>query len=308
MSKRTTLVTGAGGFVGQCLCRQLAEQGARIIAQILPGESLPPCETCVEVDLREPDRLADLADCDIETIYHLAAHASVPASVEDPRMDLEVNVLGTFNLLELARRFELKAFVFASTVSVLDDTNPMPLSETAQYGPNAPYPAAKMAGEGYCAAYWKSFDVPTKVVRFFNIYGPGIRRLVVHDLIRKLLRDPSRLEIFGDGGQVRDFLHVEDAAAGLRCVAERGQPGQTYHIGSGQAVTIRELIDAIIAALNLADVEIVSAGESWKGDMREWYADTAKVRALGFGPKVDLVAGLAETAEWIRRNEPEACE
>lgn len=306
MSDRMILVTGAGGFVGHRLCRQLADEGARIIAQILPGETPPPCEQCVEIDLRESAQAADLAGSDIEMIYHLAAHASVPASVEDPRLDMSVNVLGTFNLLELARSFELKAFVFASTVSVLADANAMPLSEKALFGPNAPYPAAKMAGEAYCSAYWRSFKVPTKVVRFFNIYGPGIRRLVVHDLILKLLRDPTRLEIFGDGGQVRDFLHVDDAAAGLRCVGERGEPGEAYHVGSGQPVSILELIDAIIAALNLGEVEVVPAGESWKGDMREWYADTAKIRALGFDPQVDLVSGLAETAEWIRQNELKA--
>jgi len=307
MAQRLTLVTGAGGFLGRRLCGRLADDGVAVLAQILPGEAPPSCERCVALDLREPAQLDPLRDAAIDTVYHLAAHASVPESVDDPRTDFEVNVVGTFNLLELARTLSLRSFVFASTVSVLDDDNPMPLAETALPGPSAPYPASKLAGEAYCRAYWRSYDLPAKVVRFFNVYGPGIRRLVVHDLIVKLLRDPTRLEIFGDGGQVRDFLHVNDAVAGMRLVAEQAAPGQLVHVGSGQPVSIRELIDVIISQLGLEGVEIVAGPAGWKGDKRQWYADTSKVRALGFRPSVDLAEGIAETAAWIRA-QSDACE
>ena len=175
-------------------------------------------------------------------------------------------------------------------------------------GPSAPYPAAKMAGEGYCRAYCRSYGLPTKIVRFFNVYGPGIRRLVVHDLILKLLHDPSRLEIFGDGNQVRDFLHVDDAVAGMHLVAEKGAPGELYHVGSGQPVSIRQLIAVIANQLNLTDLKIVSVGNSWKGDMPQWYADPSKLQELGFNTSVDLPTGVAETIEWIRQNELDGCQ
>ena len=308
MAQPMTLVTGAGGFLGRRLCQRLTEQGRAVLAQVLPGEAQPPCTQCVTLDIRDPEQLAPLAGKSIEAIYHLAAHASVPESVEDPGFDLAVNVVGTFNLLELARKLNPTSFLFASTVSVLDPANPMPLDETAFCGPSAPYPAAKMAGEAYCRAYFRSYGLPTKIVRFFNVYGPGIRRLVVHDLIAKLLKDPTRLEIFSDGGQVRDFLHVDDAVAGMQIAAEAGAPGEIYHVGSGQPVSIRELIGVIIDQLNLTGVEIVSAGETWAGDMRQWYADPAKLQALGFAPQIDLPAGVGLTAEWIRQSQLGPCE
>lgn len=308
MSDTMTLVTGAGGFLGRRLCEQLARQGRRVLAQILPGEAQPPCQRCIALDIRDPAEVQELRTHPIDGIYHLAAHASVPESVDDPRNDLEVNVVGTFNLLELARQVSPEFFLFTSTVSVLDGANELPLDERAFCGPSAPYPAAKMAGEGYCRAYCRSYGLPTKIVRFFNVYGPGIRRLVVHDLILKLLHDPSRLEIFGDGNQVRDFLHVDDAVAGMHLVAEKGAPGELYHVGSGQPVSIRQLIAVIANQLNLTDLKIVSVGNSWKGDMPQWYADPSKVQELGFNTSVDLPTGVAETIEWIRQNELDGCQ
>jgi len=309
MSDRLILVTGAGGFLGEHLCRQLTDSGRRVLAQVLPGERAIACEAIVEADVRSPDDLAVFANYDIEGIYHLAGSASIPVSVADPRRDFDINTGGTFNMLELARELDTRFFVFASTLSVLDPVNPPPLGEIAQHRPSSPYGAAKMAGEAYCMAYWKSYETPTRIVRASNIYGPGkIRSTVVNDVIGKLLGDPSRLEIFGDGSQVRCFLHVDDAVAGMRIAAEAGDPGEIYHVGSGEPVSILQLIEVIIDQLNLSGVEIVSAGESWKGDIRQWYADPTKLKSLGFTPQIDLPTGVAETIEWVRQSQLEACE
>ena len=309
MSDQLILVTGAGGFMGEHLCRQLTDSGKRVLAQVLPGERAPACEAFVEADVRSPDDLAVFTNYDIEGIYHLAGSPSIPLSVADPRRDFEINAVGTFNTLELAGELDLDFFVFASTLSVLDPRNDLPLDETARHGPSSPYGAAKMAGEAYCMAYWKCYQTPTRVVRASNIYGPGkIRSTVVHDVIGKLMVDPKRLEIFRDGSQVRCFLHVDDAVAGMQIAAEAGSPGEVYHVGSGQPVSILELIEVIIDQLNLTDVEIVSAGESWKGDIRRWYADPTKLKSLGFAPQIDLPTGVAETIEWVRQVQLEACE
>jgi len=278
----------------------LTEQKYRVLAQILPGESAPVCEKCITADIRSIDQLEKILDFGIDVIYHLAGHASVPKSVEDPRMDFDVNATGTFNMLELARKMDLKCFLFTSTVSVLDPANSLPLSETAVCGPSAPYAAAKMAGEAYCKAYFRSYGVPARVARLFNVYGPGLRKLVVYDLICKLLNDGTKLEILGDGSQIRDFLFVDDVTAGLQLISEKGQNGQVYHLGSGQPKTIRQLIDTLIRQLGLSEIEIISAAKSWKGDMPMWYADISKVKELGFKQKHDLSEGITRTIEWIR--------
>ena len=308
MERSIALITGGGGFIGRRLCRALTERGRRVWAQILPGEPEPPCERCIEADVRSMADVERLCEGPIESIYHLAAHANVPESVEDPRADFEVNVAGTFNLLEMARRLELGSFVFPSTLSVLAPSNALPLAETAGVGPRAPYPAAKLAGEAYCLAYAGSYGVPARVVRLPNVYGPGITRLVVYELIRKALRRPAELAILGDGSQVRDFLYIDDAVEGLIAVGDRGANGEVYHVGSGEPTTIRRLAELIIGQADLADIPVVSAGETWKGDIPRWYADISKIRGLGFSPAVDLRDGIARTMEWIRKTGTDGCQ
>ena len=304
---KVVAVTGAGGSLGRRLCQVLSDQGHRVVAQILPGEAQPVCERCIPADIRSMAEVQRLADPDVDVLYHLAAHANVPGSVEDPRMDFEVNTLGTFHMLELARQMSLECFLFVSTVSVLDPSNSLPMAEDAVCGPSAPYPAAKLAGEAYCRAYCRSYGVPARVVRLFNVYGPGLRRLVVYDLITKLLRTPTRIELLGDGNQVRDFLYVDDALAGLQLVVERGQDGEIYHVGCGKPTSIRDLVEVIIRSLGLADVDVVPTGRNRRGDMPQWYADISKVRALGFQARTDLPSGIARTIEWIRQRGTDAC-
>ena len=299
MAKTLTLVTGAGGFLGSRLCRRLTEQGQRVLAQILPGEGEPACLRCIEADVTSPAEVARLRDPAIRQIYHLAAIADVRRSLADPRTDLETNLGGTFNLLELARELEVRSFLLTSTVNALVRSGPMPLGEDAPHGPTTPYGASKMAAEAYCIAYHHCYDVPAWIVRLFNVYGPGRRGLVVFDLISKLLDNPTQLPILGDGSQVRDFLYVDDAVAALQLVAESGTGGEAYHVGSGRPVSIRQLAQTILDQAGLSGVPIVPSGESYKGDM-SWVADIAKAAALGYRPQVELPAGIACTIEWIK--------
>lgn len=299
MAKEISLISGAGGFIGRHLSKAIKHRGRKVYGILLDGESNPYVNKHFVADVRDMGELEACIDPAISEIYHLAAIANVPESISDPRKDFETGALGTFNMLEIARKIKLRSFVFASSVSVLDSGNTVLFDESSAYGPRTPYGASKMTGEGYCKAYNECYGIPTKVARMFNVYGPGKKGLVIFDLIQKLFDNTSVLTILGDGSQVRDFLYIDDAVAGIQIVAERGTPGEVYHLASGKPVTIKELVKTLITLLDLKDVRVESSGESWKGDM-PWYADITKAMALGFSPQLELTDGLARTIEWIR--------
>jgi UDP-glucose 4-epimerase len=232
------------------------------------------------------------------TVFHLAASADVRASVSDPRHDFNNTLCAFFEILEAARDSGAQV-IFPSTASVFDPGAPMPLSETSPKLPSSPYGAAKLAGEAYCVAYHRAFGVDARIARMFSVYGPRMNRLAIHDIVRKLEADPARVEILGDGLQVRDYLHVRDAARGLIIIASRGKPGQDYNLASGIPVTLLELTRRIARLMSCESVRIEPTGESFSGDTPRWYASLDKIRAIGFEPSIDLDTGLAETISAI---------
>jgi UDP-glucose 4-epimerase len=168
----------------------------------------------------------------------------------------------------------------------------MPLEESAPLGPSSPYGASKLAGEAVVQAHGHSYGLRTVALRLFNIYGLGMTKYVIHDLTRKLLANPRELEILGDGGQVRDYLHAEDAAGAFILAAAGARPGEIINLGSGEPIRIRDLATRIIQAMGLKDVRTSYTGQSWPGDIREWYSATERMRELGFRQTITLEEGL----------------
>jgi UDP-glucose 4-epimerase len=290
------VVTGAAGFIGQALVRHLAALGEDVLAIdrhpcALPESAVPP--SVLTADLSEPGVLGDVVR-EGATIFHLAASADVAASVRDPRNDLTNTFAPLFEVLETARRRACRV-VFPSTASVFDTSQPLPLAESAAKRPTSPYGAAKLAGEAYCIAYFRSYGTDTRIARLFSVYGPGMRRLAIHDLIAKVRRNPHEIELLGDGTQVRDYLYVDDAVRGLVTVAARGDAGQDYNVASGEPVGLLDLARLIATGMGHAGIRIVPTGRSFPGDTPRWYGDVSKIRALGFAPEVPLRDGLART-------------
>lgn len=285
------VVTGAAGFIGQALVRHLAALGEDVLAIDRQDCSFAPA--ALQADLAEPGVLID-AVRDGATIFHLAASADVAASVRDPRHDLTNTFAPLFEVLETARRRACRV-IFPSTASVFDTSQPLPLAEGAAKRPTSPYGAAKLAGEAYCAAYYRSYGTDTRVARLFSVYGPGMRRLAIHDLIAKVRRSPLELELLGDGTQVRDYLYVDDAVRGLMIVATRGEAGQDYNVASGTPVGLLDLARTIATEMGHPDIRIVPTGRSFPGDTPRWYGDVSKIGALGFAPHVTLRDGLRRT-------------
>lgn len=292
---RRAVVTGAAGFIGRHLTRALSDRGADLVTVDIRGGQ---GDRTVKADLAEP-RVLDGHLTPDTVIFHLAARANVAASVDDPTADFRHNVVALFEVLESARRARCR-LVFASSAAVYDPGTEPPLTENALARPSSPYGASKLAGEAYCAAYHRSYALDIRVARLFNAYGPGMRQFVIHDIVRKLERDSEELVLLGDGQQVRDYLYVEDTVRGLIAIAECGEGGEDYNLASGEPTVIIDLARRIAALMGRSGVMIRPTGQSWPGDIPRWYADTGKLKALGFAPEVGLEAGLAKTVNWLR--------
>lgn len=286
------VVTGANGLIGRELVDLLLQKGVAVTA--IDKDPLHPGQVeCIDLDLSAQVDLSPWLDYET-TIYHLAASADVRRSVSDPRYDF-ANTLGSFfEILEAARKTGARV-IFPSTASVFDPQAQLPLSECSAKAPSSPYAAAKLAGEAYAVAYHRAYGVDVRIARMFSVYGPRMERLAIHDIIRKLEQNSTRLSILGDGTQVRDYLHVRDAARGLVLIATKGLPGHDYNLASGIPVTLTELAREIATLMGCADVRIEPTGESFPGDTMKWYASVSKIQKLGFEPAITLDAGLRET-------------
>ncbi len=317
------LITGGCGFIGTALVRSLTDEGGhgvRVVDNLAVGTREDLASVCefeeghggpitsgVELvvgDIRD-EGLALRAAEGADAIVHLAANTGVGPSVEDPRGDCMSNVVGTLNFLEAARHGGVPRFVFASSGgTVIGETEP-PIHEEMAPHPVAPYGASKLAGEGYCSAYYQTFGIRTVALRFGNVYGPGsvhkVRNAVPRFITRSMKGEP--LEIYGDGSQTRDYVYVDDLIRALRLAATaEGVGGEIFQIATSAETSVNELIERLTLVLAEAGMENVEVRRTAPraGDVQRNYADTSKARRLlGWKPEVDLDEGLQRTVEWF---------
>jgi UDP-glucose 4-epimerase len=290
------VVTGASGFIGSALVRYLRAERWDVVA-VDRKPFADPTQRSRRADVAQAGSLDGLLD-DRTTIFHLAASADVAKSVADPRADFDNTFRGVFEVLEAARLARSRV-VFPSTASIFDATNVLPLPERAFPRPSSPYAAGKLGGEAYCHAYHRCYGLDVRIARLFSVYGVGMYRFAIHDIVRKIQRDPTQVPILGDGSQVRDYLYIDDAVRGLVQIACHGAAGEEYNLASGIPVTLLDLTRTIARLMGHPTIAIRPTGQSFAGDTPRWYADVAKIRALGFAPTIDLETGLARTIAWL---------
>ncbi|PTN33800.1 NAD-dependent epimerase/dehydratase family protein [Desulfonatronum sp. SC1] len=322
MNLLNLLITGGCGFIGTSLIHRLLHSHSnptiRVLDNLVTGT---PCDlseitrfgtatsvdchlkrgvTLIQDDIRDQDTTMYYAQ-GVDCVVHLAANTGVGPSVENPRLDMECNVLGTLNMLEAARLNGVKKFIFASSGAPAGEVEP-PIHEELPPHPVSPYGASKLAGEGYCSAYFRTFGIETVCLRFGNVYGPRSKHKssVVAKFIRQALNGEV-CEIFGDGTQTRDFLYIDDLVRALVLAMDKDFGGETFQIATGLERTVGEVAEMIAQALGRRGIKMtIKHTQPRLGDVKRNFADTSKAkRMLGWEPEVELEDGIERTIEYF---------
>ncbi|RLM54047.1 NAD-dependent epimerase/dehydratase family protein [Halobellus sp. Atlit-31R] len=303
---RTVLVTGGAGFIGSHLVAALApDNDVRVLDHCASGDPSRVADgaTLIRADVTDEEALAR-AMAGVDVVFHLAAVVSVEQSVDDPQESHRVNVDGTLAVLERARH-EGARVVFASSAAVYGDPDQLPVSETAETDPQSPYGADKLAADTYSRVYADVYDLPVVALRYFNVYGPGQRGPYsgVVDAFLERAADDEPLVIHGDGEQTRDFVHVFDVVRANLAAATTEHTGTAFNVGTGDAISIRDLADVVRTAVGTDTGVEHSAPRA--GDVRHSRADCDRARdLLDFDPAVSLADGIEHLVAHRRRVSP----
>jgi UDP-glucose 4-epimerase len=306
MATKGILVTGGAGFVGATLVRRLVASGyrVRVFDNLSTGDEAHLAGVNAELvkgDIRNIDALDD-ALTGIDAVIHLAAAGSVIDSISDPVANFETNVLGTFRVLDAARRAGVTRTVQASTGgAVIGDAIP-PVSERSLPKPLSPYGASKLAGEGYAHAFAKTYGLRTVAVRFGNVYGPWCsHKPGVLNVFFQSLHQGTPIVIYGDGTSSRDYVHVSDISQALQLALEKDIPGGTVlHAASGVETTVAELADLCRQAAGLPSHPITyrSARQGEVG--RNFASYDLAHELLGYSPTVKREDGIPALWQWFK--------
>jgi UDP-glucuronate 4-epimerase len=312
------LVTGAAGFIGSNVVKQLIARGDTAVGidnmndaydvrlkqwrlrglQQLDGFNFQQCDIC---DRPALERVFDGADDLFDGVLNLAARAGVRPSVENPWLYDEANNTGTLNLLDLCMRHDVPKFVLSSTSSLYGGDNPRPYSETASTDrPMSPYAASKKAAEVMSYTYHYLHGLDVTVLRYFTVYGPAGRPDMSLFRFVQWIREERPVLVFGDGRQERDFTFVEDVARGT-IAALKPVGYEVVNLGSDEPVL---LIDAIRLIEELTGkTGRLEYSEAHKADVRATWADISKAESLlGWRPRTDFRAGVGRLIDWYEEN------
>ena len=297
------LVTGAAGFIGRYVVRHFMEQGWNVIGiDNSPPENAPLANLSIYHSLQLPNSNLKniLQETPPQVLIHCAGRASVGLSVKEPEADFYGNAVLTFDLLNTLRLHAPQCrFILLSSAAVYGNPASIPISENQVTEPISPYGFHKLQCEQICLEFTKLYQVPTAAVRIFSAYAPGLRRQVLWDICQKAITSDSVL-LQGTGQESRDFIHALDIAKALFTIAHTApMKGEAYNLASGREVTIAELAELALAALEYQG-KLKFDGQVPIGTPLNWKADITKLQALGFTPSVTLERGVPTFANWCR--------
>tara|TARA_Y100001954_G_scaffold49715_1_gene52495 strand:- start:3503 stop:4444 length:942 start_codon:yes stop_codon:yes gene_type:complete len=293
--QKISVVTGGAGFIGSNLVSMLLEKGDMVV--VIDNESANTHDEVywnsnainIKGDITD-FKLLKNACTDADCIYHLASDISIQYSIENPTKTYTNNLIGTLNVLEVARVLDIKKVVFSSTAAIYGSTSE-PCVETDRPDPLNPYSVSKLAGENLMKMYNDLYGIETVSLRYFNVYGPRQaykgQYAPVIGIFQKQKNEGKPLTIVGDGGQSRDFVHVADVASANILVSETNTVG-VFNVGTGIEYTINQI----------ADLTNNSAGRttipSREGEARRSVSDSSKLKNIGWQPRISLEAWIAK--------------
>jgi UDP-glucose 4-epimerase len=307
------LVTGAAGFIGSNLTDRLLDDGHEVVGfdnfstgqrRFLQAALALPRFRLVEGDLLDLNALKT-AMSDVEIVFHLAANADVRFGTEQPRRDLEQNTIATSNVLEAMRANGARRIAFSSTGSVYGEARVIPTPEDAPFPVQTSlYGASKLAAEGLIGAYCEGFGFQSVVFRFVSILGERYTHGHVFDFYKKLRADPTKLPVLGNGKQRKSYLYIQDCIdAMLLAVEKTASKFEVYNLGVNEYCEVNESIRWICDHLRLDPIRSYSGGDrGWIGDIPFIFLDTAKIRALGWAPRLSIREGIVRTVRYLETN------
>lgn len=311
------LVTGGSGFIGRWVVKTLLNRGIKVVVldnlsngrrtNIEDMEKDPNFESFIEGDIRDRDLLAKLFNEGIDICIHMAAQINVHDSLDDPEETFDVNITGTLNILEEARKHNSKV-VLLGTCMVYDLTDiSSAIGEMHPTVPRSPYAASKLGAEEMALSYYHGFGMPVVILRPFNVYGPyqksNMEGGVISVFIQRKLNGDN-LKIFGDGTQTRDFLYAEDCA---KFIVEASFSdkinGMTLNAGSGKDISINDLAMVVVGDSN--KIEHIPHHHS-QSEIQKLVCDYSNAKKiLGWEPETSLEEGIKKTEEWLKAKQEE---
>ncbi len=312
-------VTGGAGFIGSSLVDRLLAEGSAVVAwddfstgqvRFLEKAKSHPNFALVRGDnLDAPSLTRAMAGCDM--VFHLAANADVRFGLDHPGRDLQQNTIATFNVLEAMRANGLKRIAFSSTGSVYGEAEVVPTPETAPFPiQTSLYAASKLAGESMISAYCEGFGFEGYLFRFVSILGERYTHGHVFDFYQQLSEHPGHLDVLGDGAQRKSYLHIGDCLDAVLQVVRAGTASsarhrvQIYNLGTFEYCEVKNSIGWICERLGLQpELRFTGGQRGWVGDSPFIFLDTAKIRAIGWQPKLSIRQGVVRTVEWLMENQ-----
>ncbi len=306
------LVTGAAGFIGSHVAERLLSDGHAVVGIDRFSDYYDPAlkrsnaeglleNSGFELAVRDLaiDQISDLLD-GVDVVFHLAAQAGVRASWgESFDRYVDDNIRATQRLLEAVKDRRIDKFLYASTSSVYGDAEKFPTPEDVPPRPVSPYGVTKLAAEHLCNLYQRNYGVPVVAIRYFTVYGPRQRPDMAFRRFIDALLGGWDIDVYGDGGQTRDFTYVSDAVDATLRAAFSPETTAVYNVGGGSQTALRDAISVLEELIGRE--AILNFTDPLPGDSRDTSADTSRAAAeLGYRPSVDLASGLADQVAWQR--------
>lgn len=288
------LVTGGAGFIGSHLCDALLERGH--VVTVVDNLALGCLENIghllqefsfsfIQEDILNIEAMRDIfRKGRFDMVFHLAANSDIQKGGKDPMVDYDMTFRTTFDILQLMREFEVGKFFFASTSAIYGETSEV-LNEN--FGPLRPvsnYGAGKLASEAFISAFSSTYHVQTWIARFPNVVGERFTHGVIHDFIHKLRKNPSELEVLGNGEQCKPYVYVKDLVSGILFVVEHAKENyNVYMLGTDTRTKVKEIASMVIEEMGLnASIRYTGGDRGWVGDVPEFRYDLTKVNELGW--------------------------